>query len=358
MVLSESVYAHTDIPRFSFARRDGWAVRSSDPSCRRHTVSNAFENGSEPPVLNAGEAIWVNTGCSLPAGADAVISSMNALDKSAYQSQTSPGENIQQVGSDWKMGDKILEKGTRLGARELALLFEADVEKVSGFVKPVIGVLSTGSEIAGVGAQKGFFQKRSSNAVYLTALLKRIGVEDVRQQCVIDHEGAIAEAVRGLSQDCDVVVTIGGTGRGRCDFTRAAVQRAGGTLFEQPLLAENAPPFVLGRVGRSALVGLPGNPLGAIAIAQCVLMDLIRNAFYLPETPQQCISAKMASAIEAGGRGDLCVSLSQQGEGLVVHPIPKAIGRSRIFELADGTVRLDGDGLSVGEFVTVKRFAN
>ena len=358
LVLARDVVSRTDIPRFAFARRDGWAVRASDAPQTRRPLAVAVENGAAPPRLAPGDAVWINTGGIIPEGADAVISSVNTLDPAACCAPALAGDNIQARGSDWKAGDVVLAAGKRIGAREQALLLEADVSDVEGFAKPVVGVISTGNEIAAPGGVKGLYQKRTSNAVYITALMKRIGIEDVFWRTVKDDCASIAACVASLSRACDVIITIGGTGRGSCDFTRAAVLSAGGRLIEQPPLEGMAPPFVMAKVGEASLIGLPGNPLGSMMIAQRVLLKMLKDAFSLPETPAVTCEALLTEAIDDGITGELCVSLYEVDGVWQAEPVLKSSGRSRIFELADGIVKLNGRGFGVGDAVKAEFFAN
>ncbi len=358
LVLARDVVSRTDIPRFAFARRDGWAVRAGDNPQTRRPLSVAVENGAEPPRLAPGDAVWINTGGVIPEGADAVISSVNTLDPAACRAAAVAGDNIQARGSDWKAGDVVLAARRRIGAREQALLLEADVADVEGYAKPVVGIVSTGNEIAAPGGVKGVYQKRTSNAVYLTALMKRIGIEEVFWRTVKDDCASIAACVASLSRVCDVIITIGGTGRGSCDFTRTAVLSAGGRLIEQPLLEDKAPPFVMAKVGEAALIGLPGNPLGSMMIAQRVLLKMLKDAFDLPEVPPVTCEALMTEAIDDGVTGELCVSLYEVDGVWQAEPVLKSTGRSRIFELANGVVKLNGRGFGAGDAVKAEFFAN
>lgn len=51
------------------------------------------------------------------------------------------------VGSDIAKNEKVLEKGMRLGAAELGVLATVGVTKVTCYKRPVIGVMSTGTEV-------------------------------------------------------------------------------------------------------------------------------------------------------------------------------------------------------------------
>ena len=137
MVTANDVRCVCDVPCYTSALRDGWAVRSSDNGQTRTAAAWSVENGRSHAQLEIGQAIWVNTGGTVPQGADAVIASRNSMDLQKIQSCVVPGDNIEQQGSDWKRGEVIVPAGTRVGAREMALLFEAGVKRVAGWASPV-----------------------------------------------------------------------------------------------------------------------------------------------------------------------------------------------------------------------------
>ena len=130
MVTANDMRCVCDVPCYTSALRDGWAVRSSDNGQTRTAAAWSVENGRSHAQLEIGQAIWVNTGGTVPQGADAVIASRNSMDLQKIQSCVVPGDNIEQQGSDWKRGEVIVPAGTRVGAREMALLFEAGVKRV------------------------------------------------------------------------------------------------------------------------------------------------------------------------------------------------------------------------------------
>ncbi|MDO4937065.1 MAG: molybdopterin-binding protein [Sutterellaceae bacterium] len=362
-VLSEDVVCSADIPPYTCAIRDGWAVNSKDDAHRRTSRGRSIENGSAPLQMHrlcANEAVWVNTGGALPVGADAVISSMNPWDDTAYQNEAGCGENVEFQGSEWKKGELILSKGTRIGAKESALLAEAKIEQVHCVRSPKIGIIATGTEIKGATAYSDdAFLRVSSNTVYLKALFENNGMRDIDCRIVQDDCQTIAGVMKELSAKCDVIVTVGGTGKGRADFIRCALSEAGGHEVEQPALESKMPAFVVGKfAGGCALMGLPGNPLGVIAIAQCVLLPQMRRAFCLPAAKYRYVSAKMSCDIDAGVNGRLCVSVSEHNGEIVADPIVKGTGQSKLFRCEMGVVELNGMGLTTDQTVPVQIFFN
>src|SRR5699024_11703812 len=61
-----------------------------------------------------------------------------------------PDENIAMQGEECKKGDIILEKGSLINPGTVAVLATFGYSEVEVFKKPVVGVLSTGSELLDV----------------------------------------------------------------------------------------------------------------------------------------------------------------------------------------------------------------
>lgn len=359
MVTAEAVKCLADVPNYTSSLRDGWAVSSRDNGKPRVRGSFSVENGEAQKSLSVGQAVWVNTGGAVPLGADAVIACRDAMDAGRMNEVVEPWQNIERRGCDWTAGDTILPAGVRIGAREMALLYEAGVVRVTGWALPRAAVVATGSEMIECAGDAAPGCRRCSNASYAAALLSRIGLKEVRTLVVPDDEDMFARTLKELDGVFDVIVTVGGTGQGRRDYTRRAVLAAGGRFVGDDEQKDS--PFVTARLKHAGLIGLPGNPLAVMMLVQRVLLETVRRVYHLPEEPLQVVRARMTAAVEPGATGELCVALEESGDArlpLAARPIRKGTGRMRVFETASGTVALMGQGLAAGETVEVALFRN
>ncbi len=245
MVAAEDVVCACDVPSCTCALRDGWAVSTSENGRLRRPASWRVENGSGKGELLPNEAVWVNTGGAIPRGADAVIACREIENEDGMNERPKPGENIARQGSDWRCGEVILPKGSRVGAREMALLYEAGVQRVVGRASPRVAVVATGNELAEKAEGLASGLRRSSNASYIKALMLRIGVKDVRTVLVPDDRDSLAETLRELDLKSDAIITVGGTGRGFRDYTRQAVKAAGGRFVGSDSQTDS--PFIASR---------------------------------------------------------------------------------------------------------------
>ena len=131
-ILAEKIVSSLDVPGFSRASMDGFAVLSEDtlaaredrPVCLR--LAGSVPMGLLPSLSVAqGEAAEVSTGSMMPPGADAVVMieySQAQGDRVLIRRPVFSSENVQAAGSDISFGEAVLFPGTKLAAREMGVL--------------------------------------------------------------------------------------------------------------------------------------------------------------------------------------------------------------------------------------------
>lgn len=354
--LAQDAVTTQNVPSYDLALRDGWAVDSSQPAVQRVAAECAVKNGEVPAPLQPHEAVWINTGGMLPAGADAVICARSYRDASGLHDAVACGDNVLRTGQDWLPGQIVVPAGTQLGAAELAVLKEARFSSVKVYPVPSVSLIATGSEITGGAAPGSQPLRVSSDSFYIECLLA--GMLHTTSREVRDDVAEIAAAMREAAQNSTCIVSVGGTGRGASDLTRQAIVTAGGTLTEQKDLSDGAPPFIAGVLNGVPIVGLPGNPLGAMVITQRVLLPRLLAGFLRRPYRAPKIEAEIALDVPETVTGELCVRLQEDWGAVRAYPMEKGTGRSRLFMDKLGVVVLQGQSLRRGDIVTVEVFAN
>ncbi len=288
-ILAEPFRAASDLPRFDQSAMDGYAVRVAElmpgawlPVTGRSTA------GEAPACLAAGGAHRVLTGAVLPEGADAVIAHEDIHSRGdliGIAGVPGIGTNIRRRGEDMRAGQVLIPAGTRLDWRHLAVLAAQGAAAVQVHRRPRIALLSSGRELRAPGEALAPGQIHDSNQPMLTALLRAAGAVVEPVAIVADDAAAMQAALREAARDADLVITTAGISVGDEDHVRDAVHALGGDLAVLSVAMKPGKPLAAGRLGEAVFIGLPGNPLAALAGAVAFVRPLLARMTGLPAAP-------------------------------------------------------------------------
>jgi molybdopterin molybdotransferase len=102
-----------------------------------------------------------------------------------------------------------------------------------------------------------------SNRYTVFGLLTRMGCEVIDMGVVRDDPALLEAAFTQAAQQADAIITSGGVSVGEADFTKAMMKKLGDVAFWKIAMRPGRP-MAVGRIGRSVLFGLPGNPVAVM----------------------------------------------------------------------------------------------
>ncbi len=287
--LACDVAAPRDSPPHDVASYDGYAMRSRD--CRRYPLEikgsiYAGESYESLPELKEGEAYYIATGAFLPRGADCVLRQEDARveGKLLYGVDIQPQTKVVPRGSNYKKGEVILKKGTRIRAQELGILIDAGVEEVDVFRKPRVGVLATGNELL-----RGLI--RDTNSFVTLALLREWGCEASYLGIAGDGYSEIKMRIESALEEYDFLVTSGGVSVGKKDYVLRALEELGNIIFYK-VKTRPGKPIAVAEVNGKLVFALPGKPSGAF-----VACWLHIRRFFLGRSYEPYVTAKISQDI-------------------------------------------------------------
>lgn len=270
-VLAEDLRASMDIPPFTRAAVDGYALRSADVRSAPAVLDLAGEvrAGSESSVaLAPGQAIAVTTGAPVPAGADAV-QMLEQVQISAENPRVTvlqcvePGQNIVPRGFEATLGETVLESGCTLGPAEIAVLATFGYTHAPVWRRPRVALLATGDELVEVEATPRAVQIRNSNVYSLTAQLNCLGIEPEYLGIALDEpEDLRCKVVAGLERE--VLIISGGASIGPYDLVKGVCEEIGVKILFARVAVRPGKPTVFGCKGDTLVFGLPGNPVSSL----------------------------------------------------------------------------------------------
>ncbi len=270
-ILAEPLEAPRDVPAFNNVAVDGYAfaaesLRADAPTAlpvMRERVAAGHVPATRVP---AGHAVRVLTGAMLPGGTDTVAMEEEvelADDRVVIPAGYPAGANVRRAGEDVSAGTVLFRAGTRLLPQHLGVAASLGLAELAVFRRLHVAVLSTGDELIEPGhpfVESGVFD---ANRYILQALLAALPVEVADLGILPDDEAAVRAALERAGQAFDAILTSGGASRGDEDHTVRCARELGSLQFWRVRMKPGRP-LALGRIGRAAFVGLPGNPVAAM----------------------------------------------------------------------------------------------
>lgn len=270
LVLADDLRAPHPLPRFDNSAMDGYALRGADAHAASERSPVVLElvgevrAGSPGAVdVRPGTAARIMTGAQLPPGADAVVPLEQATERDGrveVRAPAPPGRHVRPAGDDVEAGAPLVDGGTELGPAELALLASTGLSPVRVRRGPRVAILVTGDELVAPEDEPGPGRIRDSNSVALRALVTEAGGEPVVLAPVPDDVDATRAAFRRAADQADLVLSSGGVAVGRYDYVKDVVAELGRVDLWRVAM-QPGKPVVLGAIGTTPFLGLPGNPV-------------------------------------------------------------------------------------------------
>jgi molybdopterin molybdotransferase len=361
-VLAADITADVDIPGFSRSTVDGYALRAADTIGASESLPAILRNKGrvgmgETAGLSVvpGTCAYVPTGGEVPDGADAMAMIEHAErigDEVLVHRTVAPGDNILAQGEDFAKGEVVLSSGRYLSPREIGVLAAVGRAEISVFRRPVVGVISTGTELVPVTSVPGGGQVRDINSFLISAFLHARGCIPLNFGIVKDEREEVGRKIGEALTRCDAVILSGGSSKDERDLTADLIRERGEVLVHGISIAPGKP-TIIGRSGGKPVIGLPGHPASAYVVLLAIVQSLLAEMTGRKNEPIPSTTMVLAENIpSAKGREDYVrVRIS---EGKAVPEFGKS-GLMNTLVRSDGLVRIPAgkEGLEEGEVVEV-----
>ncbi len=385
-VLAVDLVAPIDLPHFTRANMDGYAVRAADtfgasasvPMYLR--VAGTIEMGREAKTpLRKGQAMRIATGGMVPRGADAVVM-VEYTDEVGdgtveIHRGASPWQHVLRVGEDIARGAPVFAAGRRLRAQDLGALTGLGITRLRVHKRPRLGLIATGDEIVAPEKAPRPGQVRNINQFSLAAMAREAGAVVTDHGVVPDRADRLRAVLALALARADVVILSGGSSVGVKDLTTEVITAfpRSEILFHGISVAPGKPTILARALGKP-VVGLPGHPVSALVIFDLFAAPLLRviggetpggetpggeapgGVFAARATRRARLAQKVAS--QPGREDYVRVRLLERDGAVWAQPLPGKSGAIFNLVAADGLVRIpaSAEGIDAGVDVDVRMF--
>ena len=364
-VLANAVTARGDVPPFSRAGMDGYAVRAGDTrgATRTHPrtlakVATVYTGEvSAVPVLE-GQCIEISTGAPMPEGADAVemveeTDSRSDPDILVF-AEVQPGQNVGARGADIQSGQVVVAAGETLNSSRIGSLAAIGISAVDVYARPRVAILSTGNEIVEPGQELKPGQIYDINRFTISAVVSENGGTPVPHPPAPDTLDALLDTLDALA-DNDIIVFSGGSSVGERDLIRDAISARGRLLFHG-VAVKPGKPTGLGLVNRKPVFAMPGYPTSCLSNAHMLLVPMLRRVARLKPKVNTTVRLPLARRItSATGRHQFYTVRIEDGSAV---PAFKGSGDITSMSRADGYIEIPANvgAVEAGTSVDVTLF--
>ena len=274
-VLAQDVISPLSVPPHNNSAMDGFAFDASqcqaDQALRLRVVGTALAGKAWQGQVHAGECLKIMTGAILPDGLDTVVPQELAEVHSDNDVTTvtipphllKAGDNRRLAGEDLMQGQPALQAGQHLTPAALGLVASLGLPEVRVHRRLRVAYFSTGDEILSLGESPREGAVYDSNRYTVFGLLTRLGCEVIDMGVVRDDPVLLEAAFLQAAEKADAIITSGGVSVGEADFTKAMMKKLGDVAFWKIAMRPGRP-MAVGRIGKSVLFGLPGNPVAVM----------------------------------------------------------------------------------------------
>ena len=305
-VMAEDVVSRINNPPLDNSAMDGYAliagdIQSATPEnpVKLEMVEEIAAGYTAKGTLKPGQTMRIMTGAPIPPGADAVLmqedtqkdgDSILCLDRADVE------ENIRRAGEDIKIGESVLKKGTTLSPAHIGMLAVIGRSQIAVGQRPTVSILSTGDEILELDETPQGPQIFNSNGHMLAAQIKSAGGIPIYLGIAKDTEKDLMEKFEWALK-ADIVVSSGGVSVGDYDLVKSSLQKMGQDMLFWKVAMKPGKPLAFGRIGKTPIFGLPGNPVSSFVSFEQFVRPSLRKVLGCSDLSHKTVQAKLTRTI-------------------------------------------------------------
>ena len=303
-VLAQDVISPVSVPPHDNSAMDGYAFDGrqlrADGPLTLTPVGTALAGKAWVGTVGPGQCLRIMTGAIMPAGLDTVVPQEFVRTEGEIitipPGLLQPGDNRRFKGEDVMQGQPALRQGTRLSPAALGLAASLGIPTVRVWRRLKVAYFSTGYEILSLGEAPREGAVYDSNRYTVFGLLKRLGIEVLDYGVVGDSPEKLEATFRRASAEADAIITSGGVSVGEADYTKAMMKKLGDVAFWRIAMRPGRP-MAVGRINKSVLFGLPGNPVAVMVTFLAFVRPALLQMMGCTAAPAPLLRARSLEAL-------------------------------------------------------------
>lgn len=268
-ILAQDIFAVHNLPTYNNSAMDGYGVRLADIGKKVRVIDAVFAGSDKEPNVNDGGAIKIMTGARVPSSVEAVVPQENVeiLENSMVilPNDIKKHQHMRFIGEDIKIGEKLLSDGDGINYATVTILASQGITHIKVYRQPKISVFTSGEELKLHYEKIEDYQIYNSNTPTLLARAKELGADVTFVGMASDTVESLKEMIDN-SLYADFIITSGGISVGEADFTKEAFEAFDMEVLFDGITIKPGKPTLFGKIGKTYVLNLPGNPLAAALI--------------------------------------------------------------------------------------------
>jgi len=277
-ILAADIHSDVNMPPFNKSAMDGYACRKEDLA-QELEVLEVIPAGQAPTKeIGANQCSKIMTGAQVPKGANTVIMVEHTKEISKttiHFIKDKTAQNICFLGEDVLENDLVLKKGTLIKPKHIAIMASVGATEPLVYKQPVVGIISTGSELVEPNTKPQAAQIRNSNGHQMAAQTKQLNVPVNYYGIVPDDKQKTRETVETAIEQCDIILLSGGVSVGDFDYVPVILKELGIEIKFNKIAVKPGKhtTFALGK--EKFFIGVPGNPVSSFMQFELVVKPFV-----------------------------------------------------------------------------------
>ena len=278
-ILAENIYSKINLPPFKNSAVDGYALLKKDlnKTPKKINQNRVAAGDTTSHKIKEGEVIRIFTGAKMPSNSDTVVMQENTEisdNKLSLLKVPVYGDNCRHKGEDIHMGSLVLKKGTKIDTKNLNLIAAIGYSKIKVYVKIKIGFYTSGNELVKPTTKLKNSKINNSNFYLLNSLLNKNYITKKFLGNLPDNANKIKKNLLKEVSKYNMIITTGGASVGDEDHLIDTLKNNGEIFFWRAAIKPGRP-IAIGKIKKTYIVCLPGNPVSVQLLFVFVVKSLI-----------------------------------------------------------------------------------